>query len=381
MKPTDSAPTVVANAEAVKADAAPAAITAASPTSAAVETPRVETPAAAAPAQRASATPPGPRSPAPTPRLWARAGRAPIDEHSPTASLAPIAPAQAQPQPQAQLQSQALAQPQAQPQLQAQPQAQLQSQAQAATQPESQPPPAPAPERMAPDDFGTQGRRMMVDTVPRVAVRAEREVNRVLWLAAGAYHPAQDTVVADAARATRVTDDGTLARNATAPAEARRLNDEARAAAAARRVREALDLQTRAFGANPRDPEVAGNLALLYLRLSPPQPDTARQVALFALAARGAQFHSTRMEDWNTFAVASALAGREADATRALYVTLALSANVESRCASALDALASYGERLRGPVEAMLSRVRTQGRAVDAPACAWPATWTVRRLP
>jgi len=102
---------------------------------------------------------------------------------------------------------------------------------------------------------------------------------------------------------------------------------------------------------------------------------------LFALTARNPQFHTTRMEDWTTFAIASALTGREADATRALYVTLALSANVERRCVAALDALASYGERLRAPVEAMFARVRAQGRGLDSPACSWPATWTVRRLP
>jgi hypothetical protein len=345
MKPPDAP----AAADGAKTVAVPAASAVTTATPAAIDTPGDKTASASSAAgseRGASSASREAGNAAPTPRLWSRTGRAPIDERSPSPSLALAAQEQRAPGPTPSL-----------------------------------PQPPTVPERSAPDDFGAQGRRMLADTVPRVAVQAEREVNRVLWLAAGASHPAQDAVVADAARAARIADDPSLARIATAPAEARRLNDEARAASAARRLDEALDLQIRAFGANPRDPEIAGNLALLYLSLAPPRAGIARQVALFALAARGAQFHSARMEDWNTFAVASALSGREAEATRALYVTLALSANVEGRCATALHALASYGERLRGPVEAMLYRVRAQGRAEDAPACAWPATWTVRRLP
>src|SRR6185436_10162128 len=138
----------------------------------------------------------------------------------------------------------------------------------------------------------------------------------------------------------------------TAAAEARRLNDEARAALRARRdVREAMELQLRAFGANPRDPEIAGNLASLYLKVTPAQPELARQLALVALAARGPQYHSARMEDWQTFAIASALSGREADARNALYVTLALTADVDTRCLASLNAVQTYGDRLRKPVE------------------------------
>ncbi len=219
--------------------------------------------------------------------------------------------------------------------------------------------------------------------VPRVAARAEPEVARVLWMAAASYHPSQERALAAAARATRIPDDGSLFGRTAAPGEARRLNDEARAVYASRRnVPEAFDLQLRAFGANPSDPEVAGNLASLYLKTMPPQPELARQVALYALAARGPQFHSARMEDWYTYAVASALAGRESDATNALFVTLALSADLERRCTAALNALAIHGARLRRPVEAMLSRIHAQGRDYDAPACAWPPNAsTLSRLP
>jgi hypothetical protein len=238
-----------------------------------------------------------------------------------------------------------------------------------------EPPPAP------PEDYAMHARRMLADAVPRLALQAEPEVARVLWLAS-ADDPAQERIVADAARALRVPGDGSLGGCSASAADARRLNDEARAAAGSRRnVNEAFDLQLRAFGANPRDPEVAGNLALLHLKLAPPQPDRARQLALLALAGRCPGFAAARLEDWNTFAVASALSGREADATRALFVTLALGGDGEARCVAALNTLSSYGERMRGPVEAMFHRLRAQGRGNYSPACAWPATWTARRLP
>jgi len=230
-------------------------------------------------------------------------------------------------------------------------------------------------ERTDDDDFAVQGRRSLLDTVPSIAKQAEPEVARVLLLAASAYRPTQERIVADAARATRIRDDAWLPARTAKPGEARRLSDQARAAfASGRDVLEAFDLQLRAFNANPRDPEVAGSLALLYLKLTPPQPDMARQVALVALAARGPQYQTTRTEDWNTLAVASALGGREQDAKNALFVTLALSGSVEPTCVAALNALANYGERLRGPVEAVLYRIHAQGRSLDSPWCAWPPT-------
>jgi len=233
------------------------------------------------------------------------------------------------------------------------------------------------------EDFVAQGRRTLLDTVPRIARQSEPEVARVLSMAASAYQPMQDRAVADAARLNRIPDDAWLRARATSPGEAQRLTDQARAAFASRRnVLEAFDLQLRAFGANPRDPDVASYLAFLYLKLSPPQPDMARQIALVALTTRSLQGSATRVDDWNTFAVASALSGREVDARNALFVTLAVSGNGERTCLSALNALANYGERLRRPVEAVVYRIRAQGRGYDSPACAWPPNgWALSRIP
>jgi len=225
------------------------------------------------------------------------------------------------------------------------------------------------------DEFAVQGRRALLDSVPRVARQAETEIARVLAMAASAYRQTQERAVADAARTARARGDASLPAPMTSTSEARRLNDQARAAfSSGRNALDAFELQIRAFGANPQDPEVAGSLALLYLKLTPAQPDMARQLALVALAGRGPQYRATRMEDWNTFAVASALAGREADSKNALYVMLALAGSVEPACVAALNAMSNYGERLRGPAESLLNRVHAQGRSLDSPWCAWPPT-------
>ncbi|HUH93055.1 MAG TPA: hypothetical protein VL742_07905 [Casimicrobiaceae bacterium] len=228
-----------------------------------------------------------------------------------------------------------------------------------------------------PGDRTAEAQRMLSDAVPRVARQGETEVSRVLLIAASAYRPAQDKSLADAARLARIRDETVLSSRSSAPEEARRLHGQARSALASNRnVRRALDLELRAFAADPRDPEIAGGLAALYLKDTPSQPERARQLALVALTARSPTFATTRLEDWQTFAVASALSGHEADARNALYVTLALSANIERICVYGWDTLSSYGEPMRRPVEALLYRVHMRGRSVDSPWCAWPPDWS-----
>jgi hypothetical protein len=233
------------------------------------------------------------------------------------------------------------------------------------------------PQQHRADEFTAQSQRMPADALPRLARQGEPEVAHVLQMAAGAYRPTQDRAVADAARTTRIRDNALQPTATSASGEARRLHDQARAAfVSGRNVREALDLQLRAFNANPRDPEIAGYLAVLYLKVTPSQPDLAREAALVALTARSPQYATTRIEDWDTLAVASALSGREADARNALFVRLSLSASVDRTCAVAWNALANYGERMRGPVEAMLYRVHTRGHSYTSPWCAWPPDWS-----
>jgi hypothetical protein len=145
------------------------------------------------------------------------------------------------------------------------------------------------------------------------------------------------------------------------------------------RIAEALDLELRAFGANPNDADIASELALLYLRVTPAEPERARGLALHAIRLQsGRHTGATRVEPWLTFAVASALTGRVSDATQALYVALALAPSVERVCRAAQGALSAYGERVREPVEATLYRLRMQGRDEASPYCEMPAGWVSR---
>jgi hypothetical protein len=74
------------------------------------------------------------------------------------------------------------------------------------------------------------------------------------------------------------------------PCDARQLGEDARHAYLVDRdVARAFDLQLRAFGANPRDPELAGNLAFLLLRVQPVQAESARQLAVHAIALAASQ--------------------------------------------------------------------------------------------
>ena len=229
-------------------------------------------------------------------------------------------------------------------------------------------------------DLAAQGRRTLSESVPNSAARAEQEIARVLWIAAGANQPGQDRNVVDAVRRTWSNNTAASMPASVAPAVARQLSDDARQAFMVQRdTGRAFELQLRAFGANPRDAEVAGNLAFLFLRLSPAQPEIARQLAMHAIAVNPAQLRTTRADDWQTLAIANALTGRESDATNALYVTIALSRNLDRTCKAALAAVDSYGDRMVAPVQAMMLRIRQQSRDHESLSCAWPPRWQSAR--
>ena len=134
---------------------------------------------------------------------------------------------------------------------------------------------------------------MLASVVPRTSAQAHAQISRVMWFAANAHHPAQERAVIDAV--TSVATDVAFATREIAPREARRLHEEARQAYWSRRhVPEALDLALKAFGANPNDPEIAGNLAFLHLKVLPTQPERARQLVLHAIGMRSAQYSTGR---------------------------------------------------------------------------------------
>ena len=228
----------------------------------------------------------------------------------------------------------------------------------------------------APADFMQRGNDLLAVQIPRIAQRAERMVLRVLVAAAHADEDGStDDQVRLAAGAIRLApDDPQLTR--TAVRESRQFHEGARIALRRGDFAEAVGLETRAFGANPVDAEIVGTLAYMRLRQSPSQPEAARRLALHALTLHDWKFPSGRIEDWNTFAIASALTGHERDARNAWLVALALAGGSERQCRAAIDAYALYGEALRLPVEAMLYRANAAGRSPRSRLCEWPPHWS-----
>ena len=219
---------------------------------------------------------------------------------------------------------------------------------------------------------------VMTNHVPRLAQEAQRSVARVLYAAGRSEHIRDDDDVRASAAAVARSAGDPLGGMTLLPRDAQQLNDQARAEYARRGgTSDVLMLQVRAFGANPMDAEVAGNLAFLLLRQRPAQAEAARQLALHALTLRNARQADARIEDWATFAIASALTGRERDARNALLVTLALAPNLDRQCKAALDVVALYGERLRAPVEAMLQSAHSSRAGQQSAFCEWPPHWVV----
>ena len=222
------------------------------------------------------------------------------------------------------------------------------------------------------DALAARAKRLVSEAVPNVATQAYADAYRALSIAYRARDSSQDGAIVNAVYAAWPSENSRLPATSVAPVRARRLHEEARkAVASGSSVADAMDIELKAFGANPRDPEIANYLALLHLWNKPAQPETARQFALYALALSG-QKRISRIDYWNTFAVASALSSRENDATAAFLVETALTTSLDRTCRAALYAYTSYGERLRTPVQAMLYRVQSHPRAYVSPSCTWP---------
>ena len=251
--------------------------------------------------------------------------------------------------------------------------------------PDASAPPSPSPPPSADAaavtvadgaDLDAVADELMSKRMPRIAETASRDLARVLRTAAearefrrrGTVRAAAESVRSAAARpelATRVREQ-----------DARTLNDAALVAyGRSEDASDAVRLQKRAFAANPLDSEVVGNLAFLHLKERPPQTEAARQLALHALTLNDPRFPSGRIEDWTTLAVASALAGSDADARNAWYASMALTNDLQRQCDAAVRAEATYGERLRPSVQAMLQRARSSaayGRCEVADAAESP---------
>jgi hypothetical protein len=222
------------------------------------------------------------------------------------------------------------------------------------------------------DALVIQARHMLAEMVPRVAAQAQPDLARVLGLAATAEQRSQQQALILAATAKWTSDTVLIPASDIEPTHARSLHEDARHSFALGRVDEAVNTQLRAFAANPRDPDIAAYLAWLHIQTSPAQPEVARQLAVYALFISGPR-RSTRYGDWDILAISSALTGRDVDATKAFLVEVALTSSLDRTCQTALGAYATYGERLRVPVEAMLNRVDASGRI--SPYCDRRPVW------
>ena len=223
-----------------------------------------------------------------------------------------------------------------------------------------------------PRDQQARAEDLIARQLPRTTQRAERLVLRVLVAAADAQ---DDDDLRSAARAIRLAPGDPQLGSGNDPAQARSLNDAARASLRRGDLAEAVALQTRAFGANPLDAEVAGNLAFMRLKQQPDRAEAARQLALHALTTHDSRYPYGRIEDWTTLAIANALTGRERDARNAWLVALDLAPQADRQCRAAVNAYATYGERVRPGVEALLYRASRQ-RGERAAICEWPPHWS-----
>ncbi|HEY2188728.1 MAG TPA: hypothetical protein VGH48_09215 [Caldimonas sp.] len=225
------------------------------------------------------------------------------------------------------------------------------------------PPAAPAGE------FESIAADWMNTLVPRIAKSAERQLAPALGAAARSpelRRRSEIRAAVEKARASTAAAPGVAVR----ADKASTLNEAARVAYwRDNNVAEAVRLQTQAFGANPIDAEVAGNLAALRLKETPPQAEAARQLALHALTLKDERFPTGRIDDWTTLAIANGLTGRDKDARNAWFVSMALTSDPQHQCNAAVRAQATYGDRLRPSVQPMLQRARSSaayGRC-DAP--------------
>jgi hypothetical protein len=250
----------------------------------------------------------------------------------------------------------------------------------AAASPTATPAPAAPPADdgavAAPPDFMLRANDLLATQIPRIAQHAERLVLRVLVAAA---HADEDGSHDDEIRARGRRDPSRARRSAADAYRGPRIAPVPRGRAhrpAAWRFRRGGGPADAGLRRQPVDAEIVGTLAYMRLRQSPSQPEAARRLALHALTLHDWKFPSGRIEDWNTFAIASALTGHERDARNAWLVALALAGGSERQCRAAIDAYALYGEALRLPVEAMLYRANAAGRSPRSQLCEWPPHWS-----
>jgi hypothetical protein len=136
---------------------------------------------------------------------------------------------------------------------------------------------------------------------------------------------------------------------------------------------ESFGLQQQAFEADPLDSEVAGNLAIFALRAN--QDEQARAMSIYALSLPRQTGKTGRTADWATLAASYAVLGDQQKAREALYVTLAIAADVSKRCSSAVYSVRNtYTAALKEATEAMFERIKERSLS-SSQECALPISW------
>lgn len=134
-----------------------------------------------------------------------------------------------------------------------------------------------------------------------------------------------------------------------------------------------LNIQRGAFVADSADVEIAGNLAIYELLAG--DAVAANKYVVYAMSLPRNHESTGRTADWSTLSAVLAVRGDYEGAANALFVTLAISTDLEKRCKVAVHATRrTYGPILRATTEAMFERIRER-QLSDVFACSLPILW------
>jgi serine/threonine protein kinase len=131
-------------------------------------------------------------------------------------------------------------------------------------------------------------------------------------------------------------------------------------------------VQAKALALDPRDREIAGNLAF-YQALNQ-KFDSAMGLAVYSLSLPRDVNRTGRPADWQLVASMLALKGFEKESQGAFFVGLAISGNLTGFCKSLLAQQADFGEKLKAPIDTVFQRIASRGQS-DTDGCAYPPVW------
>lgn len=135
---------------------------------------------------------------------------------------------------------------------------------------------------------------------------------------------------------------------------------------------DAVARQSLALALDPRDREIAGNLAF-YMALNG-KTSQALNTAVYALSLPREPDATGRRDDWNLVGSMFAKLGRLKESEAAFNVGLAITGNLSRFCKSLLKQQSQFGNELNEPVTAVFQRVAQRGQS-EADGCSYPPVW------